>query len=203
MDFSNYYILQELSIKKNEDVRFLALSDDKNDWISKINDIIEAADASDVTSDITFFITDPTGNFILNLVFNQGNQTFSYSVREQSINWMEHNKITQEDDRAGFYYDTEAKEFVLTRHGVDEAVPSTFDRNGLKTFLYDMFHINSLCKGRKGFSLVYSLYFYDRFTSEEARKIRENGMAPKWLLYAMKNDDYRKKRSGLFDFFKR
>ena len=67
-----------------------------------------------------------------------------------------------------------------------------------------MFYINNLCKTRKGFSLVYSLNLYDNFSAEDAKKIRENGMSPRWLLYVMKGDEYRKKeKSGLFGYFKR
>lgn len=204
MNFSNYYILQELSIKKNENVRFLALSDDKDDWVSKIDDIIETVDTSGINTDVTFLITDPTGNFVLNLVYNSNLRSFSYSVREESVDWMEYNNITSENDKAGFYYDIEAREFVISKNGIEEVVNSTFDTNGLKAFLSDMFYINSLCKARKGFSVIYSLYFYDSFTSEEAKKIRENGRAPRWLLYAMKGDENRKRqKSGLLGFFNR
>lgn len=207
MDFSNYYILQELSIK-SDDVRFLALSDDKLDWLNKINDVIDAADASEITSNITFIISDPTGNFNLFLIYkyntNTKEKTYSYSVKDTSVKWMEFNNITKEDESSGFFYDVEGKEFVIVRHGLVEIIVKEFPKNKLKEFLSNMFYINNLCKTRKGFSLVYSLNFYDNFSAEDAKKIRENGISPRWLLYVMKGDEYRRKeKSGLFGYFKR
>lgn len=203
MDFSNYYILQELSIK-SDDVRFLALSDDKLDWLNKINDVIDAADASEVTSNITFIISDPTGNFNLLLTYNIKDKTFFYNVKDKSVAWMTHNNITEQDESSGFFYDLENNEFVIVRKGLVEIVEKEFPKNKLKEFLFNMFYINNLCKTRKGFSLVYSLYLYDNFSSEEAKKIRENGMSPRWLLYVMKKDENRRKeKTGLFGYFKR
>lgn len=203
MDFSNYYILQELSIK-SDDVRFLALSDDKLDWLNKINDVIDAADASEITSNITFIISDPTGNFNLFLTYNTKEKTYSYSVKDKSVKWMEFNKITEQDESSGFFYDLENNEFVIVRKGLVEIVEKEFSKNKLKEFLFNMFYINNLCKTRKGFSLVYSLNLYDNFSAEDAKKIRENGMSPRWLLYVMKGDEYRRKeKSGLFGYFKR
>lgn len=203
MDFSNYYILQELSIK-SDDVRFLALSDDKLDWLNKINDVIDAADASEITSNITFIISDPTGNFNLLLTYNIKDKTFFYNVKDKSVAWMTHNNITEQDESSGFFYDLENNEFVIVRKGLVEIVEKEFPKNKLKEFLFNMFYINNLCKTRKGFSLVYSLYLYDNFSSEEAKKIRENGMSPRWLLYVMKKDENRRKeKTGLFGYFKR
>lgn len=203
MDFSNYYILQELSIK-SDDVRFLALSDDKLDWLNKINDVIDAADASEITSNITFIISDPTGNFNLLLTYNIKDKTFFYTVKDKSVAWMTHNNITEQDESSGFFYDLENNEFVIVRKGLVEIVEKEFPKNKLKEFLFNMFYINNLCKTRKGFSLVYSLYLYDNFSSEEAKKIRENGMSPRWLLYVMKKDENRRKeKTGLFGYFKR
>jgi len=203
MDFSNYYILQELSIK-SDDVRFLALSDDKLDWLNKINDVIDAADASEIASNITFIISDPTGNFNLFLTYKTKDKTFSYTVKDKSISWMTYNNITEQDESSGFFYDLENNEFVIVRKGLVEIVEKEFSKNKLQEFLFNMFYINNLCKTRKGFSLVYSLNLYDNFSAEDAKKIRQNGMSPRWLLYVMKGDEYRKKeKTGLFGYFKR
>lgn len=203
MDFSNYYILQELSIK-SDDVRFLALSDDKLDWLNKINDVIDAADASEIASNITFIISDPTGNFNLFLTYKTKDKAFSYTVKDKSIAWMTYNNITEQDESSGFFYDLENNEFVIVRKGLVEIVEREFSKNKLQEFLFNMFYINNLCKTRKGFSLVYSLNLYDNFSAEDAKKIRQNGMSPRWLLYVMKGDEYRKKeKTGLFGYFKR
>ena len=202
MDFSNYYVLQELTIKANRDVRFLASNDNKKDWVDNIQAIINAADASGVRKEIIFLITDPTGNFVLNLVYSPDKKGFTYAVREHSLTWMHHHNLTDSDTNQGFYYDEESKIFVIQRHGLEEAVENDFDYNGLDMFLGDMFHINRLCKPRRGFAIVSVLYYLDKFTQSDVEKLKSNAMSPRWFISSLKSDEYRKE-GGLFGFFKR
>ena len=199
MDFTNYYILQELTVKSSKDVRFLARSEEKKDWQSNIQDIVTATESSDIKKDLVFPITDPTGNFVMNLIYNKG---FTYSVREQSLNWLEHNKLTQDNQPNGFYFDTENKEFVIQKHGNDEVVKNYFDYDELNVFLDDIFHINRICKARRGFAIVSTLYFLDNYTTAEVEKLKKNPLSPRWFLATLKADELRKS-GGLFGFLKR
>jgi len=202
MDFSNYYILQELTIKANKDVRFLASSDEKNDWLSNIKDIVDAAMASDIRKEIVFLITDPTGNFVLNLIFDPSKKGYSYAVRDNSLNWLEHHGLSSPENSQGFYYDVDSKTFIIQRHGLEEAVENDFGYNGLNNFLVDLFHINRLCKARKGFSLISVLYLLDKFTMNDVEKLKSNAMTPRWFISSLKSDEYRKS-GGLFGLFNR
>jgi hypothetical protein len=168
MDFTNYYILQELTVKSSKDVRFLARSEERKDWQSNIQDIVTATESSGIKKDLVFPITDPTGNFVMNLIYNKG---FTYSVREQSLNWLEHNKLTQDNQPNGFYFDT-------------------------------IFHINRICKARRGFAIVSTLYFLDNYTTAEVEKLKKNPLSPRWFLATLKGDELRKS-GGLFGFLKR
>lgn len=199
MDFTNYYILQELTVKSSKDVRFLARSEERKDWQSNIQDIITATESSDIKKELVFPITDPTGNFVMNLIYNKG---FNYSVRDQSLNWLEHNKLTQDNQPNGFYFDTENKEFIIQKHGNDEVVKSDFNYEELNVFLDDIFHINRICKARRGFAIVSSLYFLDNFTPAEVEKLKKNPLSPRWFLASLKGDELRK-QGGLFGFLKR
>ena len=199
MDFTNYYILQELTVKSSKDVSFLARSEERKDWQSNIKDIVTATESSGIKKDLVFPITDPTGNFVMNLIYNKG---FSYSVREQSLNWLEHNKLTQDNQPNGFYFDTENKEFVIQKHGNDEVVKNYFDNDELNVFLDDIFHINRICKARRGFAIVSNLYFLDNYTTAEVEKLKNNPLSPRWFIASLKADELRKS-GGLFGFLKR
>ena len=199
MDFTNYYILQELTVKSSKDVRFLARSEDRKDWQSNIQDIVTATDSSGIKKDLVFPVTDPTGNFVMNLIFNKD---FAYSVRDQSINWLEHNNLTQSDESNGFYFDTENKEFIIQKQGSDEVIKSEFGREDLNKFLDDIFHINRICKARRGFAIISALYFLDNFTPSEVEKLKTNPLSPRWFLASLKGDELRK-QGGLFSFLKR
>jgi hypothetical protein len=199
MDFTNYYILQELTVKSSKDVRFLARSEERKDWQSNIQDIVTATESSGIKKDLVFPITDPTGNFVMNLIYNKG---FTYSVREQSLNWLEHNKLTQDNQPNGFYFDTENKEFIIQKHGNDEVVKNYFDYDELNVFLDDIFHINRICKARRGFAIVSTLYFLDNYTTAEVEKLKKNPLSPRWFLATLKGDELRKS-GGLFGFLKR
>lgn len=202
MDFSNYYILQELTIKANKDVRFLASSDEKNDWLSNIKDIVEAAETSGLRKEIVFLITDPTGNFVLNLVYDPTKKGFSYSIRDNSMNWLEYHGLTESENKQGFYFDEPSKTFIIQKHGLEEAVENDFNYNSLNTFLTDLFHINRLCKARKGFSIISVLYLLDKFSMNDVEKLKGNAMTPRWFLTSLKGDEYRKE-GGLFGLFRR
>jgi|688.fasta_scaffold223034_3 hypothetical protein len=199
MDFTNYYILQELTVKSSKDVRFLARSEERKDWQSNIQDIVTATESSGIKKDLVFPITDPTGNFVMNLIYNKG---FTYSVREQSLNWLEHNKLTQDNQPNGFYFDTENKEFIIQKHGNDEVVKNYFDYDELNVFLDDIFHINRICKARRGFAIVSTLYFLDNYTTAEVETLKKNPLSPRWFLATLKGDELRKS-GGLFGFLKR
>jgi hypothetical protein len=199
MDFTNYYILQELTVKSSKDVRFLARSEDRKDWQSNIQDIVTAVEASDIRRELIFPITDPTGNFVLNLIYKS---SFDYSVRDQSINWLEHNKLTKDGVPNGFYYDVDNKEFIIKKQGNDEVVKNEFSYNELNVFLDDIFHINRICKARRGFAMISALYFLDNFTPAEVEKLKTNPLSPRWFLATLKGDELRK-QGGLFGFLKR
>jgi hypothetical protein len=199
MDFTNYYILQELTVKSSKDVRFLARSEERKDWQSNIQDIVTATESSGIKKDLVFPITDPTGNFVMNLIYNKG---FTYSVREQSLNWLEHNKLTQDNQPNGFYFDTENKEFIIQKHGNDEVVKNYFDYDELNVFLDDIFYINRICKARRGFAIVSTLYFLDNYTTAEVETLKKNPLSPRWFLATLKGDELRKS-GGLFGFLKR
>jgi hypothetical protein len=199
MDFTNYYILQELTVKSSKDVRFLARSEERKDWQSNIQDIVTATESSGIKKDLVFPITDPTGNFVMNLIYNKG---FTYSVREQSLNWLEHNKLTQDNQPNGFYFDTENKEFIIQKHGNDEVVKNYFNYDELNVFLDDIFYINRICKARRGFAIVSTLYFLDNYTTAEAETLKKNPLSPRWFLATLKGDELRKS-GGLFGFLKR
>ena len=199
MDFTNYYILQELTVKSSKDVRFLARSEERKDWQSNIQDIVTATESSGIKKDLVFPITDPTGNFVMNLIYNKG---FTYSVREQSLNWLEHNKLTQDNQPNGFYFDTENKEFIIQKHGNDEVVKNYFNYDELNVFLDDIFYINRICKARRGFAIVSTLYFLDNYTTAEVETLKKNPLSPRWFLATLKGDELRKS-GGLFGFLKR
>lgn len=205
MNFSNYYNLQEVaSVRKNAGYRFLAHSDDSRDWYSKITSIIEASSISGIDKPLLFPITDPTGNFVLNLESESNHKYFSYNVREEFVPWLQEHKLTNRDDNPGFYYDVQENSFVIQQKDKEFVIENKFSVNSLEKFLDEIFYINKLCKNGEGykFALVYSLYFFDNFNVNEAEKIRNNSMAPRWFISSLKRDETRKSGGFFSNIFR-
>lgn len=197
MGFSDYYTINEVSVKSNRDVRFLASSNNRSEWPEKVKDVINATDVSGVKKDIVFIISDRSSQFVMNLISNGNN--LSYSVRELSFNWLESNGLTTDDQgKFGFYFDMEAKEFVYQENGRQQILERDFSYGDVDYFFDKLTYINKLCESRREFTLFSKLYYIDKFSPEEVSKLKSNISTPRWFLSSLKDDDYRKSSKGFF-----
>lgn len=197
MGFSDYYTINEVSVKSNRDVRFLASSSNRSEWPEKVKDVINATYVSGVKKDIVFIISDRSGQFVMNLISNGNN--LSYSVRELSFNWLESNGLTTDDQgKFGFYFDIEAKEFIYQENGRQQILERDFSFGDIDYFFDKLTYINKLCESRREFTIFSKLYYIDKFSPEEVSKLRSNISTPRWFLSSLKDDDYRKASKGFF-----
>ena len=200
MNFENYYNLNEVtSLRKNASYRFLAHSNDSKDWDSKITSIVEVASISKIDRNLLFPISDPTGNFIINL-FCTNEHNFEYEIREESVQWLQEHNLTNKEEAPGFYYNLEEKCFVIYNKikNIEHVLENKFKIDELENFLNELFFMNKLCKNNQefNFALIYSLYFYDDLTVKEAETLRNSSMAPRWFISSLRRDETR--RSGGF-----
>ena len=197
MDFAKYYVINEVSITSNRDVRSLATSSNRNEWPDKVKEVVRTAISSNIKKEIVFIITDKSGKFAMNLIYSPDN-TFNYAVRELSFPWLEENGVTSDEGNKGFYFDLDTKEFVYKVNENEVVLEKEFDGNDIDIFFDKLDYINNLCEARRQFTIFSKLYYVDKFSEEEVNRIKKNGATPRWFIYSLKSDDFRKPTRGFF-----
>jgi hypothetical protein len=199
MNFETYYLSERYTPDKNE--RFLSLITNVENWQKLIETIANAADRNDIQEDVEFLIKDPSKQFVIKLIYSNGN--FTYSLDDSSVEWLERNKLTSEKDKMGFYYDKTKDALSLKRYGEDFVLSKNFKQGEqLKGFINTLYFMNKYSKVRNGYALIYYLEFVDNLSKNSAKEIKQDPLTPNWVKTVIKGDSS-KREGGLFSLFKR